>query len=508
METSWDGGDSGDLMAGWLVKSPPLDNKKPIFKPVTPKWRRRWFVLRDTLPGQYILNYYTDSTARKLKGTIDLDQCFQVDSGLTYNSGKVALANLFNITTPKRIYYLSADTVEEMNGWVQSLCQACGLRPYQLEEGEQEEDQEKPAEGQDNSGLGEEMINNTSSQTPISGPYMHLSECFTGGNHPSSHVRKTGASSEVGNPPLTSRSSQLTSLASTSLTADDSLNIGDDSVFLPNSPQSKACREDDLSLQFSNLQTGGMVPPHRPPKPAGLRTFTAPQTQNGGDNYENLQNAQKILQQSQRLESNNNNNPCTTTLPSSRSHTTGFSSTVGRQMPPPSVDRRLKPGMRTPGESVTLPSGGFQGRKFSHDLESLTNLMEPVAARGMVHVPGQSESRFGTLDRTCSIESFHSRKNSEEEETIYFYMPSIQNSHQDGGRWDPLMIPCQDMIGQSVEYLDLDLPNPPNSAEQQAKENKEAEHPGTVYKTVDFIKTEAFNRTKKNVEEKRYNIQK
>ena len=37
---------------------------------------------------------------------------------------------------------------------------------------------------------------------------------------------------------------------------------------------------------------------------------------------------------------------------------------------------------------------------------------------------------------------------------------------------------------------------------------REAEHPGTVYKTVDFIKTEAFNRTKKNVEEKRYNIQK
>ena len=30
------GGDGGELMAGWLVKSPPLDNKKPIFKPVTP----------------------------------------------------------------------------------------------------------------------------------------------------------------------------------------------------------------------------------------------------------------------------------------------------------------------------------------------------------------------------------------------------------------------------------------------------------------------------------------
>ena len=26
----------GELMAGWLVKSPPLESKKPIFNPVTP----------------------------------------------------------------------------------------------------------------------------------------------------------------------------------------------------------------------------------------------------------------------------------------------------------------------------------------------------------------------------------------------------------------------------------------------------------------------------------------
>ena len=31
---------------------------------------------------------------------------------MTYNCGKVWLANLFNITTQKRIYYLSADTVQ------------------------------------------------------------------------------------------------------------------------------------------------------------------------------------------------------------------------------------------------------------------------------------------------------------------------------------------------------------------------------------------------------------
>ena len=30
------GSGDGELMAGWLVKSPPLEQKKPIFKAVTP----------------------------------------------------------------------------------------------------------------------------------------------------------------------------------------------------------------------------------------------------------------------------------------------------------------------------------------------------------------------------------------------------------------------------------------------------------------------------------------
>ena len=34
---------------------------------------------------------------------------------------------------------------------------------------------------------------------------------------------------------------------------------------------------------------------------------------------------------------------------------------------------------------------------------------------------------------------------------------------------------------------------------------KEAESPNTVYKTVDFVKTEAFNKTKKDVEDIKYN---
>lgn len=44
------------------------------------RWRRRWFALKQSgeLPGQYFLEYFTDRNCRKLKGTIDLDQCEQV----------------------------------------------------------------------------------------------------------------------------------------------------------------------------------------------------------------------------------------------------------------------------------------------------------------------------------------------------------------------------------------------------------------------------------------------
>ena len=31
-----------------------------------------------SMPGQFILQYYVDNTAKKLKGSVDLDQCEQV----------------------------------------------------------------------------------------------------------------------------------------------------------------------------------------------------------------------------------------------------------------------------------------------------------------------------------------------------------------------------------------------------------------------------------------------
>ena len=56
-----------------------------------------------------------------------------------------------------------------------------------------------------------------------------------------------------------------------------------------------------------------------------------------------------------------------------------------------------------------------------------------------------------------------------------------------------------------VQYLDLDLPDSDEKiSEKKKKPEEESSH--TVYKTVDFIKTEAFNRTRQKVEEYKYNI--
>lgn len=75
---------------------------------------------------------------------------------------------------------------------------------------------------------------------------------------------------------------------------------------------------------------------------------------------------------------------------------------------------------------------------------------------------------------------------------IYFY--------QD----DDAFIPASTRRLLHLQYLDLDLEkseNGNNAASAQA--SSQASLATTVYKTVDFIKTEAFNRTRQKVEQDR-----
>lgn len=117
---------------GWLIKSPPT---KRIWRA---RWRRRWFTLKQgEIPGQFCLEYYTDRNCRKLKGVIDLDQCEQVDSGLRLEHRKQKFQFMFDIKTPRRIYYLAADTESDMRDWVNCICQVCNLHDFTKEQQQQ-----------------------------------------------------------------------------------------------------------------------------------------------------------------------------------------------------------------------------------------------------------------------------------------------------------------------------------------------------------------------------------
>ncbi|KAF7987525.1 hypothetical protein HCN44_003287 [Aphidius gifuensis] len=149
---------------GFLIKSPPTKRWRA-------RWRKRWFALRHSgeLPGQYFLEYYVEKGCKKLKGRIDLDQCEQVDAGLRFENRKQKYQYMFNVKTPKRIYYLVAESETDMNKWVDAVCQVCGLKAYTQDEEQQlfnnYETQESPP------------ISPTST---ISGPYIPISECISG----------------------------------------------------------------------------------------------------------------------------------------------------------------------------------------------------------------------------------------------------------------------------------------------------------------------------------------
>jgi len=132
---------------------------------------------------------------------------------------------------------------------------------------------------------------------------------------------------------------------------------------------------------------------------------------------------------------------------------------------------------------------------------TINRLLKPSNRRAQAQSPSYRHMSWtetlpvgGFSDRTDELrKNFHGA-----EEDTHFYMSKTTELNSQRG----LMIPAQNLVGQSIEYLDLDLPRPSCNKEER-KVNKE--DPGTVYKTVDFIKTEAFNNTRKNVDLFKYN---
>ncbi|KAJ8262168.1 hypothetical protein GJAV_G00163280 [Gymnothorax javanicus] len=119
------------VCAGWLRKSPPEKKLRRY------AWKKRWFVLRSgRLTGDPdVLEYYKNDHTKKPIRVIDLNLCEQVDAGLTFNKKDLEHSFIFDIKTIDRIFYLVADTEEEMNKWVRSICEICGFNPTDDESG-------------------------------------------------------------------------------------------------------------------------------------------------------------------------------------------------------------------------------------------------------------------------------------------------------------------------------------------------------------------------------------
>nr|XP_014348124.1 PREDICTED: GRB2-associated-binding protein 1 [Latimeria chalumnae] len=113
------------VCSGWLRKSPPEKKLRRY------AWKKRWFVLRSgRLTGDPdVLEYYKNDHTKKPIRVIDLNLCEQVDAGLTFNKKEFESSYIFDIKTIDRIFYLVADSEEEMNKWVRCICDICGFNP-------------------------------------------------------------------------------------------------------------------------------------------------------------------------------------------------------------------------------------------------------------------------------------------------------------------------------------------------------------------------------------------
>ncbi|KAF7244160.1 GRB2-associated-binding protein 1 [Varanus komodoensis] len=108
-----------------------INGKNPTLHESELAWKRRWFVLRSgRLTGDPdVLEYYKNDHAKKPIRIIDLNLCQQVDAGLTFNKKEFENSYIFDINTIDRVFYLVADSEEEMNKWVRCICDICGFNP-------------------------------------------------------------------------------------------------------------------------------------------------------------------------------------------------------------------------------------------------------------------------------------------------------------------------------------------------------------------------------------------
>ncbi|XP_063239900.1 GRB2-associated-binding protein 2 [Bacillus rossius redtenbacheri] len=479
--------------AGWLTKSPP---SKPIWRA---RWRKRWFVLRHSgeLPGQYCLEYYTDHNCRKLKGKIDLDQCEQVDAGLRFENNKQKYQHMFDVKTPKRIYYLAAESEDDMNKWVEYVCHVCGLKAYKEDEdnGAENGEAEAPAPREDSPP--------TSPASSVSGPYIPISECISGMPLSSpgglsdfnKHVAN-GTGPPAARPEFYDAPRKLLPPAAPSPSPVPAVNWD---TF-------PAGCEDlgswSVMRRFGRLTIVDSAAPPRPPKPqrpgseppspspgAADGTYDCPRSHPAPHCYSNAApGAGRVF----CYEFADGEPP-----PSPLSETSSAGGAVYSNLPSPhapAVDRGLKPGRRTSDSaSVTSepsPSPVPGPPSVDRKLKPLRRLGHASVAPDPIQLCRPPEGprslrRHRAAPSPTPLGRHSSSDDCSNDDNMYLN-PVYGNTFQGG-----------------VQYLDLDLGGAERSPTASAHSPRTPTPAATVYKTVDFVKTEAFKRTKREVEEGR-----
>lgn len=111
---------------------------------------------------------------------------FKVDRGLRAANGKLTYEYMFAVKLPRRVYYLAASTLDEMNSWVSAICDVCGLRGDRedsIADSEIYTASQKPlskASLDHEEDFGDNEL--------ISNPYIHISTCYSGSKQPNNNV--------------------------------------------------------------------------------------------------------------------------------------------------------------------------------------------------------------------------------------------------------------------------------------------------------------------------------
>ena len=81
-----------------------------------------------SLPDHYALDYFEDETITKRLGTIDLELTEEIISPLNSSQYDYLFLIKTKFKRKDRRYFLAVDTEDEMNKWIDCLCQVCGLK--------------------------------------------------------------------------------------------------------------------------------------------------------------------------------------------------------------------------------------------------------------------------------------------------------------------------------------------------------------------------------------------